>query len=110
MGFILMFLLPTCRAGKGVSPSKKGSHTATTVNASTLHREMKHTKKRRSRDRSDGRSSPRKGGLGGTSGLKKSLSPPGRSSNTNSHKRRSQSPLLKGGKPGVNSPDFVWPS
>ncbi|XP_034236721.1 zinc finger CCCH domain-containing protein 13-like isoform X2 [Thrips palmi] len=96
------------RAGKGLSPNKKGSHSVSAVNASALHKEMKHTKKRRSRDRSAGRSSPRKGGLGSTSGLKKSLSPlgpglPGRSSNANSHKRRSQSPMLKGGKLGVQS-------
>lgn len=85
-----------CKAGKGTSPNKKGSHTISAVNSSALHKEMKHTKKRRSRDRSDGRNSPRKGGLGSTSGLKKSISPPGRSSNATIHKRRSQSPLLKG--------------
>ncbi|KAK3919020.1 Fl(2)d-associated complex component [Frankliniella fusca] len=91
------------RTGKGISPSKKSSHSASLANVGNLHREMKHSKKRRSRDRSDGHSSPRKGGLGSASGSKKSLSPPVRSSNANIHKRRSQSPLLKGGKQTVSN-------
>ncbi|KAE8741630.1 hypothetical protein FOCC_FOCC012832 [Frankliniella occidentalis] len=91
------------RTGKGISPSKKSAHCSSVANVSNLHREMKHSKKRRSRDRSDGHSSPRKGGPGTTSGSKKSLSPPVFSSNANIHKRRSQSPLLKGGKQTVST-------
>ena len=83
------------RPGKVSSPIKKSSHGASAVNVGAFHREMKHSKKRRSRDRSDGHSSPRKGGIGPSSGSKKSLSPV-RNSNLNSHKRRSPSPLLKG--------------
>ena len=83
------------RTGKGSSPNKKSSHSASTVNVAAIHKEMKHSKKRRSQDRSAGHASPRKSGTGATSNSKKSLSPMW-NSNSNSHKRRSPSPLLKG--------------